>query len=124
MGWRLAQGGHGYGFSTGPRMVEVLTYIGAIWDPRSDPEWTPKSLKNRLGPPGRPGDPKDYEAFREQFWSRLGPMLERFGNPFGTNFAAQFGTYFQTLRLATPAHDCVPASLGWRVSALALKIKQ
>ena len=96
--------------------------LGRFWDPKSDPEIDQKSV---LGAPGRPRDAEGCpEASREPFWSRLGPILERFWEPCWGDLGAIF-EYISNpaaLPLLLPQRPSFPVSQGRRVPALALTI--
>ena len=94
-----------------------------FWDPKSDPEIDQKSV---LGAPGRPRDAEGCpEASREPFWSRLGPILERFWEPCWGDLGTilEYISNPAALPLLLPQRPSFPVSQGRRVPALALTIE-
>ena len=86
-------------------------------DPKSDPEIDQKSV---LGAPGRPRDAEGCpEASREPFWSRLGPILERFWEPCWGDLGSilEYISNPAALPLLLPQRPSFSGSAGARVSA-------
>ena len=83
--------------------------------PVMSPTWSQNHSKICLG---RPRDLKHRPG--EQFWSRLGTMLERFWDPCSSDFGTQFGTYLKTAAspLLLQLRPSFSGSAGVRVSAL------
>ena len=104
--------------------LHFQSILGRFWNPKSDPEIDQKSV---LGGPGRPRDAEGCpEASREPFWSRLGPILERFWEPCWGDLGTFFPTWWPILRYTSPLRHLPTAfpngSQGRRVPASALTI--
>ena len=119
--------------SRGPKMsiknnpgfeLKFRPILGRFWDPKSDPKWTPKSLKNLSwalqGPPGTPRAARrapgsHFGAFWVQFEAIWGPILELFWSPVATLFCRS--RYLLALPLLLPWRPRYSWSAGARVSA-------